>query len=310
MAAVSDEFGLEVINQNDPPVFTMNIPMAMNFDEDSLLVFAVHKLWPFVYDPDNEDSSLNFYSLQSKNITISCDSLNFELNSAENWFGTDTVGIVVTDGEFSDTSSIVVTVNPVNDAPKILALPEIVQFESDTSFVLSMDQYELDIDTPAEKLEWNFSAAEDSLIFNFDHDKKELALTAPGFGGDVKLVCTLTDDSLASASDTILVQVNKAADPVTNITELEIPNSYSLSQNYPNPFNPATKIKIGLPKAGRVKVIIYNILGQKVVTLFDGFKPAGYHVISFEPKNLSSGIYFYQIQTKKFNRIKKMVFTK
>jgi len=310
LAVISDEFDLEVFNQNDAPMFTISSMIPINFEEDSSLVFKISNLWPFVYDPDHADSALDFYSLSNKNSSFNCDSVHFGFKAAANWFGTDTLGLIVTDGELNDTTSFLVKVNPVNDPPKIAGLQDAVQFESDTSFVLSMINYESDIDTHADRLKWSFSAVEDSLVLDYDEETKELTLTAPNFGGDVYLVCTLIDEGPAAAVDSILVQVERVTTPVTNIAELGIPKTYSLSQNYPNPFNPATKIKIGLPNAGTVKIFVYNILGQKVMSLFEGFKPAGYHVLKFKAKNLPSGVYFYQIQTKKFNSVKKMVLIK
>jgi hypothetical protein len=85
------------------------------------------------------------------------------------------------------------------------------------------------------------------------------------------------------------------------------PNKFSLSQNYPNPFNPSTKIKFALPKAEKVKIELYNTLGQRVEILFDQHMKAGYHVVEFNGQNLSSGIYFYRIEAGEFQDVKKMI---
>ncbi|MFA5404395.1 MAG: T9SS type A sorting domain-containing protein, partial [Ignavibacteria bacterium] len=79
---------------------------------------------------------------------------------------------------------------------------------------------------------------------------------------------------------------------LNNIT----PKVYSLSQNYPNPFNPVTKINYELPKDGKVRLIIYDILGREVKTLVNDFKTAGRYTIEFNGNQLASGIYFYRIQ--------------
>ena len=81
--------------------------------------------------------------------------------------------------------------------------------------------------------------------------------------------------------------------------EIEIiPNKYILFQNYPNPFNPSTTIKYALPYESTVEIIIYNTIGQKVDEFNEGTKDAGYYDVVWEPKNLSSGIYFYSIIAK------------
>jgi hypothetical protein len=83
-----------------------------------------------------------------------------------------------------------------------------------------------------------------------------------------------------------------------------VPNKFSLEQNYPNPFNPATKIQYALAEAGKVKLAVYNILGQQVAVLVDEFKNAGTHKIDFNAQNLTSGVYIYRLETnnKVFSR--------
>lgn len=89
-----------------------------------------------------------------------------------------------------------------------------------------------------------------------------------------------------------------------------IPVNYSLSQNYPNPFNPVTHIRFGLPKASQVKIELYNTLGQRVTTLFDGWKPAGDHVVTFDTGELASAVYFYRFEADGFSQVKKMLLMK
>jgi len=94
-----------------------------------------------------------------------------------------------------------------------------------------------------------------------------------------------------------------------------IPLQYKLLQNYPNPFNPGTTIRFGLPESAsgkKVELSIFNILGKKVRTLLNGAMKAGYHEVSWDGKNdqqrqVASGIYFYQIHSASFYKIKKMI---
>ena len=90
----------------------------------------------------------------------------------------------------------------------------------------------------------------------------------------------------------------------------ELPNSYSLNQNYPNPFNPTTNISYVLPKGGKVKIDVFNIKGQKVATLVNGYKSAGSHLITFNASHLASGIYTYRLVSGNFVQVKKMVLIK
>ena len=88
------------------------------------------------------------------------------------------------------------------------------------------------------------------------------------------------------------------------------PDKFELSQNYPNPFNPSTEIEYNIPKAGIVKLSVYNSLGQKLTELVNKYQQAGKHTINFNAKNLASGIYFYKLTTSNFIETKKMILLK
>ncbi|MBL8006197.1 MAG: T9SS type A sorting domain-containing protein [Ignavibacteria bacterium] len=95
-----------------------------------------------------------------------------------------------------------------------------------------------------------------------------------------------------------------------NQLSAELPSSYSLMQNYPNPFNPTTNIKFDIVKSGNVKVSVYNSLGKTVqVLLNENIQPGSYEV-SFDASGLSSGIYFYTIETAGFTQTKRMILLK
>ena len=91
---------------------------------------------------------------------------------------------------------------------------------------------------------------------------------------------------------------------------LKLPTTYSLSQNYPNPFNPSTKISYSIPKSGSVKISLYDILGREIIKLVDDYKEVGKYEIEFNAGNLSSGIYFYRINSGNYTKTKKMVLLK
>lgn len=89
-----------------------------------------------------------------------------------------------------------------------------------------------------------------------------------------------------------------------------LPAKYELNQNYPNPFNPTTKINFALPKDGFVKITIFDLLGREVRTLVNENKPAGYYSVDFSGENLSSGFYFYKMESASFVETKKMMLVK
>ena len=86
--------------------------------------------------------------------------------------------------------------------------------------------------------------------------------------------------------------------------------NYNLLQNYPNPFNPITNISYSLPRSGYVSLIIYNILGDEVARLVDGFQQSGEYNAIWNASNVSSGIYFYRLNSGVFTETKKMVLLK
>jgi hypothetical protein len=96
---------------------------------------------------------------------------------------------------------------------------------------------------------------------------------------------------------------------VNNIVT-EIPKDFSLSQNYPNPFNPVTMIKFALPKASFVTLKVYDMLGREVVELVNGQKSAGQYIVDFDASSLTSGIYFYRLESNGFVDVKRMVVLK
>ena len=113
---------------------------------------------------------------------------------------------------------------------------------------------------------------------------------------------------------TALDQLGYVTDVVTSVDETELvaglPATYELAQNYPNPFNPSTTIRVALPEASNVKLTVYNILGQEVAQLINGFRNAGTYNVVWNAQEVSTGIYVYRLEagsnviTKKMTLIK------
>ena len=100
----------------------------------------------------------------------------------------------------------------------------------------------------------------------------------------------------------------------TTLTDVRIedllPQQFALGQNYPNPFNPATKIQYRLPFGSDVKLSVYNLLGQEVATLVNGYRTAGSYEADFTATKLASGVYYYTLKAGRFTETKKMILTK
>ena len=124
----------------------------------------------------------------------------------------------------------------------------------------------------------------------------------------------------------VIINTNDPALPVTSILVIRtmvtglgdlnaLPTTYEVSQNYPNPFNPSTTIKYQLPEISNVKLVIYNVLGQKVRTLLSDRIEAGYHSVVWDGRNdegraVASGIYIYKFEAGNFNRTMKLMILK
>jgi hypothetical protein len=85
------------------------------------------------------------------------------------------------------------------------------------------------------------------------------------------------------------------------------PASFELAQNYPNPFNPSTTIRYTLASSGPVSLKVYNLLGQEIATLAQGYQNAGIYQIEFSGKGFASGIYFYRLHSQSSDLARKMI---
>ncbi len=126
------------------------------------------------------------------------------------------------------------------------------------------------------------------------------------------VVMTQPYDGIHYCSDHLGVMTILSEDTtgIGNHQFVNIPKKSKLSQIYPNPFNPITEIRYALPKDCRVRLEIYNILGQRVATLVDGKQKAGYKKAKWNAGSLSSGIYFYRLKAGDFMQTRKMVLLK
>jgi hypothetical protein len=114
---------------------------------------------------------------------------------------------------------------------------------------------------------------------------------------------TATSNSIFFSTASIVTDVEEAS--------ARVPMSYTLYQNYPNPFNPQTTISYLLPRASTVTLKVYDLIGREVAILMQNErKVPGNYKISFDASNLSSGVYFYKLQTKRFIKTKQMVLVK
>lgn len=114
---------------------------------------------------------------------------------------------------------------------------------------------------------------------------------------------------MSSVSNYVILTSNS----VTSIEDENIKTlstDYELSQNYPNPFNPTTNIKYQLLKSGSVTLKVYDVLGEEIITIVNQQQSPGNYEVNFDGSNLTSGIYFYELKSRNFIIIKKMMLLK
>ena len=119
---------------------------------------------------------------------------------------------------------------------------------------------------------------------------------------------------IASSADAGISSISENSFNIDKITGINKTNiivkDFKLYQNFPNPFNPATVISYEIPKSGVVTLDIFNILGQKVITLVNKFQNPGKYTVTFRAFNLPSGIYMYQLSEENFREVKKLILIK
>lgn len=153
-----------------------------------------------------------------------------------------------------------------------------------------------------------------NLYFKLDPGVKEVTLTPITLENPNHSLTFYYNDYSSGRAEVKSINPEVGAISASNSAEA-LPTSFGLFQNSPNPFNPTTTISFAAPQAGEVKISVFNILGQNIKDLVNGYMEAGYHQVVWDGKDRSgdavaSGIYFYKINAKDFSDTKKMVLLK
>jgi hypothetical protein len=154
-----------------------------------------------------------------------------------------------------------------------------------------------------------------SVIYIYETDSNKVFVAQnSGYGLKTSLQW-LNNDTLLYIADNDLYgyDISGITDVDDNLSSL--PNKFILEQNYPNPFNPSTVIKYSIPtdmksEMSNVKLVVFDILGREVITLVNETKKAGKYEVTFDALNLTSGIYFFTLQSGKYKESKKMILLK
>ncbi len=117
----------------------------------------------------------------------------------------------------------------------------------------------------------------------------------------------LDNVTYVGTSDGQLFKDTSSTTYINKFKKIKVASLYTLNENYPNPFNSSTTIRYTISKPENVTFEVFNLLGQKIITLIDKQMPSGSHKVEFTAENLPSGVYLYRIKTGKYQETKKMI---
>jgi hypothetical protein len=128
-------------------------------------------------------------------------------------------------------------------------------------------------------------------------------------GGTAALVVDGRETPLSSTGATV-IRNPKSSVALKLGGLIAVPAEFALMQNYPNPFNPTTDIRLQITDFGRVRLVVYDLLGRQVAMLVDEYRAPGSYTVSFDGTNLASGVYIYRITAGQFTATKRMTLVK
>lgn len=310
-------------------------PIAVNdtitIDEDSQVVMHVLRNDS---DPDGDPLIITEAHVTDSGGSVSIDPGDTTLTytPGENWTGDDQILYTISDGlGGTDQAIVLIHINPVNDPPadfSLLAPPDstVITFSGDLENQMLDFSWSASSDVDGDALTYGFVptgtlqviAWGDTTVTTVSHSYAALYAKMQNAGYDMVegnwtiYVMDGTDTIYADNGTRYLMLDGR---DVRSTPEHGMPVSYQLFQNYPNPFNPVTQIKYALPEQSFVNISVYDLLGNRIVTLVNGTQPVGFHTVEWNGRNeagtqVGAGFYFCRLYTKNKTLIRKMVYMK
>ena len=320
-----------------PPVFQQNVIDYLT-SSDNLHAIQEDGIWNlsegsetftleggWAVDPDGDEISY-FCEPLIGDSPISCSIgsseglLNMILTPAPNYFGVFDIALYAFDdynsfeyNTLSDTVIFPFTVQSVNDAPlRINYIDDLILqqadfcIDSDCPYVIDLHNYIIDVDElimNEETLVYEVQMLQGENI-TYSLSSNMLSLDFLDIGTSL-ISITATDQEGISIQDEFSIIV----EDILNAEELN-PESFRLNDVYPNPFNPIVYFDVEIPYNSMLTIEVYNLLGQKVDMVYDGFIEPGIHNMNWIPESLPSGLYFLNMKTENFINTKKMILLK
>ncbi|MDZ7292918.1 MAG: Ig-like domain-containing protein [candidate division KSB1 bacterium] len=294
-------------------------PDTIRFDEDTRFELLLDTI---AGDANDSDSLLTWQVSGGKNLTAVITSKRIlQLTPAPNWFGSETLTLVVTDpAGANDTAQLHILVKPVQDQPSVA-----VPLEPIGGLIIrSLNpilRWRAATDVDGDKLHYTviygtspiLAAPKDSIKTDLTEVRIPVFLKAgTRYYWQVKVTDGVTKP-VSSSIENFVVADNAVA---VNGPEV-LPTSFWVEQNFPNPFSlngdfPTTSIRYALPQPAAISIRIYNALGQRVCELFQGDQSAGFHQLVWDGRNdlgqhVSSGLYWLRLESANFAATKKIL---
>ena len=273
---------------------TTNLQASFSIDSSATGDIVINEINYNSADNFESGDWIELYNRSNQSINIS------------RWYYTDSDDnhkFILPDGTILGPGEYLVLVE--DDSSFISRFPDVKNYLGETGFGLSgSGEFMKLVNSEGEII--------DSLTYD---DRSPWPEEADGNGSTLELIDAGKDNSVAENWNASKEHGTPGRINSVVVTKVEkyvniIPKEFSLSQNYPNPFNPSTNIGFDLPFPGKVKVTVYNQLGQLIATIADGQYSAGTHQLHFKAGNLASGIYYYRIKAGSFTQTKKMILVK
>ena len=325
--SVEQDFTLKVINVNDAPEIANIGDQTVTEDSEqrSIIIPAT--------DVDDETLTYSAFSDTSGlKVTVSNDTMY--VIPATDYFGVANITTVVSDGKLSDSLTFKYTVTNLQDKPYpfnwLSAIIDTINI-TNTNLINTFnfkwsESKDVDGDTIIYLLDAKIGLTPWQEI-NEGIDSTNLIVTYKDFldgafenfptvsAATVQFRISATDgiDTVKASNANRILYINRY-DYLSTVNE-QIPTEFALYENYPNPFNPTTTLRFDLPEVSDVRVVIYNMLGQKIKTFNMNSISAGSHSIRWNATNdmgdpVGAGVYLYQFQAKNFVKTRKMILLK
>ncbi len=273
--------------------FASMLITAQNSPLDRLIMYRGNTFMNLLNDDVNGEPSYTYTGLGFKSFSLMADEAPLQIDAKGSEFITDEVTMT------KDTTNLMIMASKTeaNDACYTLI----------SNFKSEYDTYRVKF----RNLPW---ATYDSIQVTqyLTNDSSRFAESSYYYPAGDSLELVLQNMSSPSVILLKLIGI-KTTDVSENNQKIM---KFDIEQNYPNPFNPTTKIKFTIPQSGEstsglyTTLKVYDILGNEVASLFEGYKSAGQYEVSFDAKGLSSGIYVYTLSAGSYRASRKMVIMK